>query len=342
MKLIFATNSAMCGAVLFLSVVQFSQAQSADTPIINQTPEIVKKADAVIIEKVKQLNKDKKLLSFEEVKKQLLNPVPQAIELLPAREKPMSTEDVAALARKTNLRVGYCYLCNKCDHWHLNLAGGYSIAADVVTSCDHVVNTSQAMREGYLIVADHDGNVYPVTSVLARSVAMDAVILRVAGAAFTPLPLNGNVRQGAAAYCYSSPMGELGYFSDGIVNRFLWSRAYSGGDKNSLDAVRHMRVNFSTDWAPGSSGSAVLDQAGNAIGHVSEISGLSRNNMGTMITLHIGIPAQGVRTLAEALKNPEEITSLATLEAKEVAANKYARKTKTGAPEEKEDTRKKE
>lgn len=59
-----------------------------------------------------------------------------------------------------------------------------------------------------------------------------------------------------------------------------------------------------------------------------------------MITIHIGIPAQGVRALAEALKNPEEITSLATLEAKEVAAKKYARKTKTGAPEEKEDTRK--
>ena len=34
----------------------------------------------------------------------------------------------------------------------------------------------------------------------------------------------------------------------------------------------HLRVNVSTDWAPGSSGSAVLDQCGNVIGHVSTIS----------------------------------------------------------------------
>ena len=214
----------------------------------------------------------------------------------------------------------------------MNLAGGYAISADAVATCDHVVDTTQTIREGYLIVADHDGNVYPVTSILARSVAMDAAIVRVEGGKLTPLPLNGGVRLGAAAYCYSSPLGERQYFSDGIVNRFLWSREYQGGDKKSLDVARHMRVNFSTDWAPGSSGSAVLDQAGNAIGHVSQIAGLSKNKAGgSMMTLHTGIPAYGVRLLAEALANPEDITRLSTLEAMEIAAKKTAPNEKAAA-----------
>lgn len=340
MKNTYVIFTRVVRVLLLLCLTQFSIAQSDDSPIIDQTPINVKKADDAIIEKVNQLIKDKQMISYEELKKQLLNPQPQPIELLPAKQKALSTEEVAAVARVANLRVGYCYLCNKCEHWHVNLAGGYAIASDVVVTCDHVVNSMQEMREGYLIIADQQGNVFPVKSVLARSKAMDAVILRVANAKFSPLPLNGTVRQGAAAYCYSSPMGEMGYFSDGIVNRFLWNRPYNGGDKNSLDIARHMRVNFSTDWAPGSSGSAVLDQSGNAIGHVSEISNqMSDDNLGQMITLHIGVPAHGVRLLAEAMKNPEEITRLATMEAKEQTetrqrrAKKKAAKEKTATPE---------
>jgi hypothetical protein len=75
-------------------------------------------------------------------------------------------------------------------------------------------------------------------------------------------------------FCLSDPLDERGYFSEGIVNRFYWKRAPKG-DLESLDALKNLRVNVSTDWAPGSSGAAVLDQCGNAIGHVSTISPLS-------------------------------------------------------------------
>ena len=304
-------------ALAFL-ISQTAWAQGDGTPIVDQTPEGINKANAALIAKIRPLIDAKKPLSRDAVKKHLLEPKPQAIALLPVKQEPLSREDVAAVARTSNLRVGYCYLCAKCDNWHLNLAGGYPVAPDVVATCDHVIDSSTKMREGYLIVADQEGNAYAVTSVIARSATMDAALIRVDGANFKPLALNGTVRQGASAFCHSSPLGQLGYFSEGIVNRFLWDSTYKGGDKGALDVARHLRVNFSTDWAPGSSGSAVLDQAGNVIGHVSQIAGLSRGRNGqSMITLHTGIPAHSVHLLAESASDPEKLKRLAELESKE-------------------------
>jgi hypothetical protein len=313
------------------------RAQSADAPIVDMSSAGLKKTETELIGKARKLIEEKKLLSRDEVKQQLVNPMPQAVSLAPVRDKALSEEEVCDIGRKANLRVGYCYLCQHCDRWHLNLAGGYAIAEDVVATCDHVVNSDTGMREGYLIVVDQDRNVYPVTSLIARSVSMDAAILKVGDAKFAPLPLNADVRQGSRAFCYSNPMGQHGYFSDGVVNRFYWNQRYTGGDKDSLDSSRHLRVNFSTDWAPGSSGSAVLDQAGNAIGHVSEIFGMSPDrDTSAYLTLHIGIPAQGVRMLAEAAANPEEITRLSTMEAKERHPKKPASRIKAEAKKEEE------
>lgn len=316
-------------ASLSLAFSQSASAQGDGTPIVDQTPAGIKKANAAIIDKILPLIDAKKPLSRDEVKQRLLEPQPQTIDLPAVKQAPISCEEVAEVARAANLRVGYCYLCENCDDWHLGLAGGYAIAPDVVATCDHVIDSSIKMREGYLIVADQDGNAYPVTSVIARSAAMDAALIRVDGADFKPLALNGAVRQGASAFCYSSPLGQLGYFSEGIVNRFYWDRPYQGGDKNFLDVARHLRVNFSTDWAPGSSGSAVLDQAGNVIGHVSQIAGISRGkNSQPLITLHTGIPAHAVRLLAVAAGDPGEVARLAALEAEELAAKEKAAASK--------------
>jgi hypothetical protein len=308
-------------AVIAVSSISITlRGQSADTPIADQSPAGIKKADAAIIETAKKLIEKKKLLSYHEVKKQLLQPKPQPFELKAVQTKPMALEDISSTARKANFRVGYCYLCKRCDNWHLNLAGGYPIAKDVVATCDHVVDTKAEIREGYLIVVDQDGNLYPVTSVLARSVAMDAALIQCEGAEFTPLALNAGARQGAAAFCYSTPMSQQDYFSDGIINRFFWNQKYQGGEKDHLETARHLRVNFSTDWAPGSSGSAVLDQCGNVLGHVSQISALSKDrNTSAFVTLHTGIPAHGVLMLAQACQNPEDIAQLCALEAKENA-----------------------
>lgn len=309
--------------------------------------------NAPLLEKAKVLREGGKLvLNIDKVKEQLATPTPATLELPAASTKPLAGREVAERARAGYLRVGWYYLCKKCDHWHLNLAGGYAIAKGAVTTCHHCVTPGNDMREGYYIAVDHKGDVLPVTAVLAKSHTLDAAILRVEGGNYTPLALNDNVAPGDVAYCYSEPLGQHGYFSQGIVNRFYWRGVNKGATPGSLDELKNLRVNVSTDWAPGSSGAAVLDQCGNAIGHVSTISPLregprpggrapetpekpadspaaassekteekkptpaprvDRFGGATLITLHEAVPARSVKALAE--QKPASTAAPATSE----------------------------
>jgi hypothetical protein len=304
--------------VVFWAATPWVCGQSADTPIYQQGGHGKKEANQRIIEQMHRLRKEGKLIAKNVIDKQMLEPKQQVVELQPVRDKGMPAHEVAAWARKTNLRVGYCYQCPRCDDWHLNLAGGYAIAEDVIVTCDHVLKTKTKMRDGYLLAVDHDGNVAGTVAVLARSEAMDVAILQVTGAKFTPVSLHRDVRQGAASYCFSHPLRQQGYFSEGIVNRFYWADTYRGEKEDTLDALRHLRVNFSNDWAPGSSGSPLFDQAGNVVGHVSTIAGLSHGSeKSPLMTLHTGAPARSVEALARAMSDPAEIQRIVGLDAKQ-------------------------
>lgn len=291
-------------------------AQSADTPIFGQNAPSIEQENKDIIEKALRVVEEAKPMTKDQIDLQLIDPVPAPVKLLPPRTAPMSSEDIAKHARAINLRVGYLYKCLKCDHWHVNLAGGYAIAEDVIVTCDHVLATKTKMREGYLIAVDQDGKVACATAVLAHNAVLDAAVIRVAGAKFIPVPLNSDVRQGASSYSFSRPLQQGGYFTSGIVNRFFWDSSYTGSEPDSLNDLLHLRVNFSNDWAPGSSGSPLFDQAGNAIAHVSMIAGLgSGKNTPAVIMMHIGIPAKPIERLISTLDQPEEIKRLANMSA---------------------------
>lgn len=313
--------------LLFLalfSTAMWLPAQHPESPIFEQRGSAIREARQEIIQKALRLREALPAIDKVEIDRQLITPVPEPIQLPAPHTSVMSPEAIATHARENNLRVGYCYKCMECDDWHLNLAGGYAIADDVIVTCDHVMMNQTKMRDGFLVVADHEGNVAIAVAVLARSGAMDAAIVKVAGAKFTPVPLGTQAMQGTQAYCFSYPLRQEGYFSTGIVNRFFWNEKYSGETPESLDAMVHLRVNFSTDWAPGSSGSPVFDSAGNVMGHVSTIAGLGKGkNQPPLLTLRTGIPALAVQTLAENLPNPGEIQRMAEMGAEkpEVSAD---------------------
>jgi Trypsin-like peptidase domain len=190
-----------------------------------------------------------------------------------AKTQRLPARDICIAARRSHLRVGWSYLCPKCGNWHLNLAGGYVITTNgAVVTCFHVVEPGSDMRDGCLVAVDEEGTVFPVAEVLAANRESDACIVRVAGDGFKPLALNTDVFPGDTAYCYSDPVDHGDYFSAGIVNRFYQRPASRGAGARSSAGVAPMRINVSTDWAPGSSGSAVLDDCGNVIGHVAVIS----------------------------------------------------------------------
>ncbi|HEX2747467.1 MAG TPA: serine protease, partial [Verrucomicrobiales bacterium] len=271
-----------------------------------------------VIEKAGVLREAGKLASAEKVAEFLKKPAPEKVTLPSPKTEPMSRSAIYEEARRDRVRVGWYYLCKKCNHWHTRLAGGYPLTEDgVIATCHHVVQPGDDMREGYLIVVDGGGVVTPVTSVIADSTGRDICVIRAAGGKFKPMPLNDAVHPGDAAYCLSDPLGVTGYFSEGMVNRFYRKPDGKGTDEESL------RLHVSTDWAPGSSGSPVLDQSGNVIGHVSTISAMSEapaegqpRKGGTQIVLHEASTARGVIALlksaekeAEAGKAPEAATA---------------------------------
>jgi hypothetical protein len=187
----------------------------------------------------------------------------------------------------------------------MSTGGGYALTTNgALATCFHIVRPPEDMAEGYLVVVDESGQAYPVTEILAGNADADACILRAAANDLKPLALNTNVVPGQRCVCYSDPLGERGYFSDGIVSRFLAPRLPNGKVVKTIT-----RLDVTTDWAPGSSGAAVLDECGNAIGHVSTMNNLPKQSPGkrgggsTLITIHEAASAKDVLALIKPLKN---------------------------------------
>lgn len=324
-------------------------AQAPGVPVESSEP----RQNAELLEKLAALREAGKGLDVPAAKAALEKPAPEILAQLPAgRTTPLRPAEVWEAAQRSRLRVGWHYLCHKCDHWHVNLAGGYPVTADgVVATCFHVAEPGEEIREGRLVVVDAEGAVYPVTSIIARSRAMDACLLRAEGLKCEPLPLNDQVRPGDQAFLLSSPLGVEGYFTEGMVNRFFRTDRKDGRRRGRVSDESHLlRMNVSTDWAPGSSGSAVLDICGNAIGHVASIShlGEGKNSTGKSvahITLHEAIPARCIRELignaaVDAAKPPETFTMdqlHAAMEAENFDRAAEIADALTNAPEEKKD-----
>ena len=244
--------------------------QAPGVPICSQGPSESQYRDR-LLNAAKALIGKGDALKADPVRKQLKRTACQLV-LPAASATKLSAREICLAARRSHLRVGWFYLCDKCGKWHINLAGGYALTASgAVATCFHVVNPLRDMRDGCLVAVDDEETVLPVLEVLAANHDTDACIVRVPGGRLRPLPLNTIVYPGDTAYCYSDPVQHRDYFSAGIVNRFYQLSGTAPTGTRSASASAVTRINVSTDWAPGSSGSAVLDDCANAIGHVATI-----------------------------------------------------------------------
>jgi S1-C subfamily serine protease len=320
-------KSALCFAcVLVFSMTRNpTSAQAVGVPIENDEILI---EDAPLVAKAAVLKQAGKLLDFKQVNAALKSPKPVPLVLPAPSTRRLEPRAIAELGRKALVRVGWLYLEKETKEWHVNLSDGYAITADgAVATCHHcVVPEEQEMSEGHLIAFDASGNVLPVTAVLAQDEEMDVAILRVDGGNITPLPLNDQTAPGDTVYVFSDPMGAVGYFSSGLLNRFFWFDGKRSTNAASIEGARNLRIHVSADWAPGSSGAALIDACGNAIGHVSAIDPLSDDPIqpeekvvkpdkkptktpppppptdnSVLITLHEAVSARGVKMLAESM-----------------------------------------
>lgn len=276
------------------------------------------RGQAALLAKAQTLREAKELLTMTTATEQMKRSTCE-LTLPPPDTKPLPPRELWQRARQAHLRLGFYYLCTKCDKWHLNLAGGYAITTDgAVATCAHVIAPPEKMREGYLIAATEDDQVLPVTEILAVNTGKDSAIVRVKSTTLTALPLGADTMPGDSIWCFSDPYGRRGYYSEGIVSRFVKRPFLRKREQAALppgaDISPALWLETTLDWAPGSSGSALLDAQGNSVGHVSEIQAMledpplrSRTKdatataaakpLGTYIVFHQGIAAAEVRSL---------------------------------------------
>jgi len=299
-------------------------AQAPGVPVPDQSFEGLEREEHELSEKIAVLADADKLLPLAKVEALLAKPRPAALKLPAARTEARRAVDLYDDARKGFVRLGWCYLCPNCERWHTELACGYAITADgAIATCAHVISKPEhPMREASLVAVDWQGNVHPVTDILQVHEGMDAAIVRV-DATLQPLPLDDQTRPGMQAYCFSRPLDQRAFFSNGMVNRFYFDR-HVGERSDRTTRLAAVRMDVDMPWAPGSSGAAILDVRGNVIGHVTEIRpmderfgvppealGIERpddpsrkvtaaelNGATILLTLHVAVPARGVMHLA--------------------------------------------
>ena len=287
---------------LALGLAAAACAQSPGVPVVRQGHGSVPEPD--LVAEAARLREAGQLLNLDDVKHQF-GKSSCRLDLPPANNRPLSGSEIWSRARDAHLRVGYLYYCNVCKKLHLQLAGGYALTADgAAATCLHVLRAKD-LKEGHLVAVTEAGVVLPVTEILACDKSADVCILRVRPAApLRPLPLNANVSPGDDVWCYSDPASRPGFFSHGIVNRF-----YQEWDGAEAGTQHPRRMNVSTDWGPGSSGAAVVDRFGNAVGQVCAISahgsnlpsekpsGTNHTAMETVIVFHEAVCGADVAAL---------------------------------------------
>ncbi len=259
-----------------------------------------------LVTRVQTLAAEGGMISAEAFQAQLDHPTAASFELATPVSTPLRGREIAKRAAESHVRVGWVFQCTKCSRWHTNLAGGYAIAPDVVVTAHHVIAPPVTMKPGtgHPVIFRGESEVLNIEAVIFADATGDTAIMRVAAKDLKPLAFSRDVQVGDTAYCFSDPRDVVGHFSSGLVNR-IHSPTLPGKPTEPLQ----QRIDVSADWAPGSSGSAILDEYGNVIGHVARIRPLygsprtgdpaARSATPTLMTLNEAVPASVVLSLID-------------------------------------------
>ncbi len=345
-------RSRFCGWLASILILTAGSSASAQAPgtVIEVDGTLAR--NRALLKQAAALREAGELMSEEALRSQLAQPTPSAIAFPPPNRRRLTSRQVAQVAREAMVRIGWHGRRGEKSRWEIHLTGGYAVTTDgVVATCYHCVIPMKGLHDASLVAVDHAGKVRAVTAVLAANKTLDASLVRVSGDPLKPLPLTDNVAVGDPAYCFSDPFDQHGYFSNGIVNRFYWLKK-KRGTPDTLGELQFLRINVSTDWAPGSSGAAVLDGYGNAIGHVARISPLTMDGAAvteaeegmsegsaeeprpkrqasaapasetTLMVIHEAIPARGILAMAGAW-DPKAAATQSTVKAEPSAPSVF-------------------
>ena len=196
--------------------------------------------------------------------------------------------------------VGSPYKCPRCTNWHVGGATGFFITADGVVVTNHHV--ASADDKHALVVMTRDGRVFPVIEALAGDDKADVAILRVDPtdhngnkANFKPLELAAGSRVGQGVRVIHHADGRYYTLTEGMVSR-RYVDAQHGNTR---------WLTITADYARGSSGGPLLDDAGRVIGMVASTHSVyyDTTENGTQQNLQMVwkqcVPVENIRGLIE-------------------------------------------
>ncbi len=157
--------------------------------------------------------------------------------------------------------VGTVYKCGKCDKWHPGgIASAWALTTDgVMVSNYHVFQKATGAAMG---VCDREGKTYPIVEILAADEAADIAIFRVKADNLAPLALGTPAEIGSEVRVISHPDRRFFMQTSGEVSRYHQQPA-----RKKMPATVWMSI--TADYAKGSSGGPVIDDAGKVVGMVS-------------------------------------------------------------------------
>jgi len=222
------------------------------------------------------------LVRAETLRGQLNRPF-APVPLAPPATETLSPPDLYDRVRESTFAVGNIYRCTNCAQWHFNGAAAFAVGADgVLSTAYHVAAGTDEEADPkagvFVVAADSAGRVFPVKEVLAADAESDTCLLRIEAKNLKPIALRAGARAGERIFCLSHPDGNYFLFSEGMVARVHWMHDVLGADVTDADTKQRAEssrpilcLNITADFAPGSSGGPVVDEAGNVVAQVQSI-----------------------------------------------------------------------
>lgn len=207
------------------------------------------------------LAKGGQCLSSRDMKKQLERRQ-VTLELPPPRTTVLSPEEVYRLVIPSTLLIGSLQQTRtQPPRFHyVSNATAWVLAADgVIVTNYHVFDTTELECFAVMTL---QGDVYPVTEILAADRRADVAIARITAKDLTPIPLGKSAAVGAWVGALTHPGSAHFMFTQGYVTRYQ----QIGSRKNERP---EKWMSISADYAIGSSGGPILDRYGNVVGMAS-------------------------------------------------------------------------
>lgn len=160
-------------------------------------------------------------------------------------------------ARAATLVICELYLCDSCEERHAAPASGFVISPDGLAVTNyHVLQSDQ---DAPIVARTWDGRIVPVIEVLAANEADDVALIQLGGdATFTALPVAREARIGERVHTITHPDGRFFSYTEGTISRFHLNPHEDGA----------RRVQITADYARGSSGGPIFNDAGQVVGMV--------------------------------------------------------------------------